>query len=506
MQKKKFLISSMLIGVATLTLCGACAIGYDSPNGFDVGVSNTQLENPKNISFGKSTDDTEVTISWELIMGAKGYEVSFINVDDPDSPKVVDNYDKYVVDGTTMKASVTEDSKYKFSIRTLGDEQLSNTDAPEAQEYDYTTLVRSVATIPSGSDIYQYLTEHPIEGDSTQEVAIDLEPNGEYTMSGQIDFLGQKLTFRGDKIHWPTVRMVEKGSFASYTTFKLKYIKFDLTESQATSFFYMSPDSVCPDYLLSQNRGYMRNGSLIKGVVAVEDPLYFAHCWFKNIPRAFIHDNGTGVAWWHLTITDCICQINNATYSTPFLCLENAGRGIKNLNINNSTIYNVQDNSKAYFIRFNISASNSNPEKVYGNTTSYYSSQNWSFSHCTFSKNYSGQKWVNNISPNNRTLNIDHCIFYDVYQAGRRISEGSKSYSFNFLWSLHATDNGKSDAAYKDDGGAPFASLYDPQFLGSPTQELDLTQPNGGINFTPGEYEILTNRGGDERWLPEQTY
>lgn len=491
--------------VSTMLL-GSCAIGYDSPNGFDVGVSNTQMVNPDSVNFEVNTAGTEATISWNLTMGAKGYEVSFINVDDPDSPKVVENFDKYFVDGSTMTVPVAEDSKYKFEIRTLGEEEYNNTDAAEPKEFDLSTLVPSVATIPSGSDIYQYLTEHPIEGDSTQEVAIDLEPNGEYTMSGQIDFLGQKLTFRGDKIHWPTVRMVEKGSFASYTTFKMKYIKFDLTESQSTSFFYMSADSVCPDYLLSQNRGYMRNGSLIKGVVAVEDPVYFAHCWFKNIPRAFVHDNGTGVAWWHLTITDCICQINNATYSTPFLCLENAGRGIKNLDINNSTIYNVQDNYKAYFIRFYISSSNSNPEKVYGNTTSYYSSQNWNFSHCTFSKNYSGQKWVNNISGNHMALNIDHCIFYDVYQAGRRISMGNKTYSFNFLYSLHASDNGKSDAAYKDDGGAPFASFYDPQFLGSPTQELDLTQPNGGINFTPGEYEILTNRGGDERWLPAQTY
>ncbi len=497
-----------LLSFALTLLLGSCAIGYDSPNGFDVGVHNTQMLNPDSVNFAVSTDGTKATISWKLTMGAKGYEVSFINVDDPDSPRVVENFDKYFVDGSSMTVPVTEDSKYKFEIRTLGEEKYENTDAAETKVFDLSTLVPSVATIPSGSDIYQYLTEHPIPTpeDSTQEVAIDLEPNGEYTMSGQIDFLGQKLTFRGDKIHWPTVRMVENGSFASYATFKVKYIKFDLTDAQASSFYYMSVDSVCPDYLKSENRGYMRGSSLIKGIYAVEDPIYFAHCWFKNIPEALVHDNGTQVAWWYLTITDCICQINNGTKSTPFLCLENKGRGIKNLDINNSTIYNVQDNNKAYFIRFYVSSSNSNPEKVYGNKTSYYSSQNWNFSHCTFSKNYSGQKWVNNISGNHMMLNIDHCIFYDVCQAGRRISMGNKTYKFNFLWSLQAGDNGKSDANYKDDSGAPFASTYDPQFQGSPTQELDLTKPNGGINFTPGEYEVLSNRGGDSRWLPEQTY
>ena len=33
-------------------------------------------------------------------------------------------------------------------------------------------------------------------------------------------------------------------------------------------------------------------------------------------------------------------------------------------------------------------------------------------------------------------------------------------------------------------------------------KELDFSQPNGGVNFTPTEYEIIANRGGDPRWLP----
>ena len=54
----------------------------------------------------------------------------------------------------------------------------------------------------------------------------------------------------------------------------------------------------------------------------------------------------------------------------------------------------------------------------------------------------------------------------------------------------------------KDSGGATFAAEYDPQFLGDVTQELDFSQPNGGVNFTPSEYTIVENRGGDPRWLP----
>lgn len=53
----------------------------------------------------------------------------------------------------------------------------------------------------------------------------------------------------------------------------------------------------------------------------------------------------------------------------------------------------------------------------------------------------------------------------------------------------------------KDDSGTPFAMDYDPQFQGDVLQSLDLTKPNGGVNFKPGEYQIIANEGGDPRWL-----
>ena len=52
---------------------------------------------------------------------------------------------------------------------------------------------------------------------------------------------------------------------------------------------------------------------------------------------------------------------------------------------------------------------------------------------------------------------------------------------------------------YKGTGPLP---TYDPQFKGSVEQEIDFSKPNGGIDFTPQEYEIVVNRGGDPRWLP----
>ena len=71
---------------------------------------------------------------------------------------------------------------------------------------------------------------------------------------------------------------------------------------------------------------------------------------------------------------------------------------------------------------------------------------------------------------------------------------------FNFFY--NPKDENDTDYTRKDTSGAPFASLYNPQFPeGSLTRELDLTAENGGVDFTPGEKEIVYNRGGDPRWL-----
>ena len=84
------------------------------------------------------------------------------------------------------------------------------------------------------------------------------------------------------------------------------------------------------------------------------------------------------------------------------------------------------------------------------------------------------------------------------------MNSGSRTYRFNFFWNDGDDDKSRNNSM-KDSGNAPFASEYDPQFGGNNAaqlKELDFSLPNGGVNFTPNEYEIVTNRGGDPRWLP----
>ena len=512
-----FRLENALWLLAISSLVG-CAEGYETSGTADLGVRNTQMETPiqDSISFKVSTDGKTATVSWPTVAGAGGHEVTFRNVDDPENPVVIDGFEKKIVDGSKFTVSVAEDSKYEMQIRTLGKKEFGNIDDEVTHTYNFTTLVPSVATIPSGTDIYQFFQSNPLDSNKV-EVAVELEPGGEYTMTGPVDFCHHPLTFRGDKVRRPTVHMTDSAHFETYTTLKVKFINFDMTACTAGGFIAMSKNDL-PDSIKTENRGnYLRNNNPIKGIYMVEEPIYVANCWFKNLPHAMLYDNNVKVAYWYFTLSNCIVQMNNDTKKNAgFIDLYNAGMGLKNFIIENSTIYNVPDNGSACFVRYNISSSNTDPQKVFGNISAEYCSHTWKFTHTTFAKCYyddnthSGWRFCNNVRVDASyfTLSIDHTIFYNCAQLYRmNDSKGARTFRFNFFWNDGQGDKDRNNAM-KDSGQAPFASEYDPMFGGNNAaqlKELDFSQPNGGVNFTPNEFEIVTNRGGDPRWLPAAT-
>lgn len=513
MKKLKNNCCAVLI-VVSMVMLGSCAEGYETTSTSDLGVRNTQMETPiqDSISFKVSADGKTATVSWPTVAGANGHEVTFMNVDDPDNPVIIDGYEKKIVDGSKFTISVAEDSKYQMLIRTLGNKDFGNKDDEVTHTYNFTTLVPSVATIPSGSDITQFFQENPLDSNSV-EVAVELEAGGEYTMTGRVDFCHHKLTFRGDKVRRPVVRMIGDGHFETYSTLKVKFINFDMTESTAGGFVAISKDNL-PDSIKTENRGnYWRGSSQIKGIYMVEDPIYIADCWFKNLPHAMLYHNNINCAFWYFTLSNCIVQMNNTTKSNiGFINLYDSGangKSVKNITIERSTIYNIADNGSACFIRYG-NESNSNPEKVFGNITADYNSHTWTFTRSTLAKCYyddtshSGWRFCNNVRVSTAfTLNIDHTIFYNCAQL-YRMNGGSRTFRFNFFWNDGNDDKSRNNSM-KDSGNAPFASEYDPCFGGNNAaqlKELDFSQPNGGVNFTPNEYEIVANRGGDPRWLP----
>ncbi len=493
-----------LLCATGLLLLGSCADGYESPDGFDVGVRNTQMVTPgaDSISFVTDMAMTSATISWPLQLGAGGYEVTFANVDDPNNHVIIDGYDKKIVDGCQMTVSVAEDCKYLLTIRALGNKDLGNKDDAEAKQIELSTMVKSLLTIPAGNDIYEYLAANPLPAAEYvgQVGAIDLEYGADYTCHGPVDFGGYNMTFRGSKVKPNIITMKDSAAFYFYGGLTMKFLRIDNTASTAGSVIYISPKETLPDTILSENHGnYMRDGSVIKGIYMIENPLYLSDVWIKNIHNSLIHDNSVKVGLHYLTINNCLLQ-QSYDGGDAFINFYQKGVAIKHINFANTTFYNTLDNSKGYWIRYE-NESNAQPAKAWGNFNSEYNNTTCDVTSCTFSKCYSGQKMTDRYRRSILTTKVSRSIFYDCNNVDRFAGIGTKYFSFNFWWAFTKPNNG--DATMKDNTGSPFAQKIDPGFTpDNYTKELDLTQPNGGVSFTPAVYDIIANRGGDSRWLP----
>ena len=508
----------LLSGLLSAMLFGSCADGYDSPNGFDSGVNNETLTTPDSLTFKLNAEGTEATISWPLVLGADCYQVTMMNITDPENPTYMDvtvggvpmPCNELTVDGCSMTVPVTEDSKYSFLFKVIGNVDRGNKDGQDVDTV-FMTMVPSILTIPASKDslvdISNYLDSTFLDSAYVdQEVAIELEAGGRYKMTQPMDFQFMNMTFRGNKAKPAFIDMEGGACFYTYSGLKIKHMRFDMTNSTANGLVQMSNHNL-PDTIKSEKFGFTRSGSLIKGIYNIIDPIFFQNVWCKNMPRALVNDNSVGCAWWNLTIKDCIMQVANEKSSVGFICFEKKGALIKNITISNSTIYNIYNNSGAYFLRF-FNQSNSNPQKVYGNTnTAKWTAgelTNWNFtmSHVTLSKIYSGQKWANNVNGTGFFLAFDHCIFYDLYQPFRRIMEkGYSNASMKFNFFCNPDDESDTDYKRTDSSGAPCAAYYNFGFLGDCTQELDLEAENGGVDFTPDENEVKNNKGGDSRWI-----
>lgn len=498
-----------------LWLLWGCAEGYDPPRGFDAGVRNTRLENPHpdSITFTVNAAGDEATIKWPLVRGAGGYIVSFRNVDDPAAPTAVGGYDNKLVDGLSITVPVAEDSKYSFDLQAAGDAALGNTDATGTAHKEVSTLVPSFVTIPDGEDISAWLKAYTAtrpfpacdpDNPRYDETAIELQPGGQYTMSEAVDFRTQKVTFRGDKLRWATIRMLGKAAFCTCSGLKMKYLKIDCAESAAGGLICMSQstgDNPLPDSIKVQNMGYT-GSKLGKDFFIVQDPIYISECWIKDLPAALAYDNDTGCAWWYLTISNCIIQQNN-TSGKPFINFEKKGIAIKHLTLTNSTLYNITD-AGSYWLRFSNKTANQTV-RVWGEKDATYKTSTTDVVNCTFSKQFARGKMANNNHGNNNILTFARNIFYDCAMVRKWAcaDTGSpiKHYSLNFWKAVTSPD--EADPTQTDRDGNQFALKLEGSgmFEGSVTQSLDLTQPNGGVNFAPADMTVKQNRAGDPRWL-----
>jgi hypothetical protein len=482
MKKISLKWSRMLFAFAVGLLLASCIDGYHDDWTFSSGVSNSKVESPADtaIQIAKNADGTLLEITWPVVYGANGYEVSIYNVDDPANPKVIGT-EKSFVDGCQTKCAYLDDTKYKFVIKSLGNTKYNNKDADSATTKLYSTLIPAVQ-IPDGTDLYTYFTTIAIK-DTTTEIAYELVAHGNYTVSGPIDFQKHWLTLRGDKIYHPTVTYTSTGRMMTTSGITVKYINFDCSAITSTTSdgAFLSLSST-PDESIK--------GTGLYYILRAPKSVMVASCNFKPMTTRFIYDNNKKYCIENLIIKNCIIPL--AIIPTDGVIFFKAGF-VDNFYFTNNTIYGTVSTA-GYFLKYENSG---RPDRAGFVAASININKN------TFYNVVSTGQMANYPAMNNAAvaLKLSKNIFMNCGSNAvvRRFSISAatmvKTFSDNCYWFAGSTaatiEANEFTPTYGDKSGSGY--IQDPLFK---------DPANGDFTVDAAADKVISHTSGDPRWLP----
>ena len=497
---RKGLFSLALAAVGAMFL-GSCAVdGFDDKEKFDNGVSGVKLESPelavKTVVASDGSDKLQV--SWKVVYGAGGYECKAYKVDDPTNPEVIVDT---IMDGTSFQFKLAEDTKYKLSVRTLGNVKQNNTEADQATEMPYSTLVPATP-IPAERDIAAFIKENLQNSDKEQ--AFELKAGATYTCNDEVDFQGNKMTLRGDKLNHALVIMGENGVIRTSAQLKVKYLNFDCTAvTNKGGIVEMSTTPPASCSAEAQGIAAGKNKNLPADVFVLQDPIILQECAFKNVPSCLFHIGHCAWGLADIRIDNCVVQLDNdgskfsngaviSFYGDTKKDFASPSGGqfwacsAQKISVKNSTIYNIKENSKNYFVRF----ANKDIDRIFPTASGSFSLEN-----CTLSKVMTGKDFANNMPQQKKyVINVNNNVFYDTWRI-QKLNKGGCTVNCDMTTNaiqgvtkpVDGTDL-KSWATEEPIGFDDAACL----------KELDLSQPDFGLNFKATG--AISSTVGDPRW------
>ncbi|NDW12203.1 DUF4957 domain-containing protein [Bacteroides sp. 214] len=445
-----------LVGVTS------CQHGLDDSERFSGGVTGVTLEspNPSEVTFTKVAGTSNVKIEWPVVYGAGGYAFSLYIVDDPDNPELVGEENEFV-DGISIIREYKEDTKYMANITALGNEKLNNKDAAPS-EVSWSTLL-AATMVPDGLDLTTYFADFEDPG---EEVAYELAPNGNYTVSGEINFGTANVTLRGNKLSPATV-VLSAGFKSQGGGNNFKFINFKCEGLTGSKSFYGF--NAIPEGAALVSNGYI-----------VKNPIVIQSCSFEKLPVHLFFDDGKHYAVSVFLVDNCVVELTN---NGRFYQNSGSNGGVSNFTISNSTVYK-NNQGKDYFMQL----SGQRPHQL------GWTSAGQTYRNCTFYQ-FDRMHNSNNYSRNelNCYTTVENCIFLDGLRdaAARYIlpsnNVNNKTLTFknNTYWRNGAAETGngnydKSGTSLDEDPGCKDPSSGD----------FTVTNPN-----------TIARRIGDPRWF-----
>lgn len=467
----------LLMAFATMLL-DSCADAYTDNETWQSSVRNATLSSPPadSITVVPSTDGSKFTITWPVVFGAGGYRYSLYDVTNPDDPVVVDSLENKEIDGCSITVSRAEDTNYKLELWALGNAEYNNTAATTPTEKRFTSFTPTYATVPAGTDIYQWLKDNPLPADSTGELCLDLEAGASYTLSQYVDFGANRVTLRcTNKNSRPTVTMGETGSFRTSSALTLKNINF-VCNASTEPFIGLSTSPV------EAIKGATGKGDYYN----ITDPIYVANCDITGLQSNFIMDNNKKYCVGTMLIDNCKVHLALGSGMTGSAVFYFKQGFINDLTIKKSTFWNDGQYDAKYFVQYN----NSGRCDRAG-----YLSNSINYQHSTFYNVAKKGQWGNYNGFAGRSTSkweMTRNIFVDCGNGevcrrflGGRANQSTATFDTNTYWYNGADEN----ASQWEKSGT--------QLMGDP-----LFKDAANADFTVGSATHQAAAVGDPRWLP----
>ena len=497
---KKMTLKKLFGGIccaAMALFAVSCAQGVDDET-WTSGISGVQLESPaaESVVFSYVTDasgNEKVKVQWPVEMGAGGYEVTVVNVNDPANPEMV--VDHQTVDGCSLLFPLAEDTNYEVSILTLANAKYNNAGAAEATMIPFSSMIEG-QTIPAGEELGAYITKWMADNAAAYEAAIAENPNFEWAfdlMPGetyQLNVAAQTglipVRLRGALGNRPVVVVGDAGYLSPASGLKIKNVNFDCTAMTSRGLIEM-------DY--SRTDVPVTSG----GPMDCPKPIRMEQCWVKELATSLFN---VGYGSWAINefrLSDCLVQLNCLNKDQWYTFIngwQNKGYvngvsgkswygGILKTYVLNSTIWNRQPGSavsdKNYFIRF----ANQSIDKCFGSYNGVFEIKNSTLVRMMHKKDFG-----NNIANKPAyVITFENSVFHDCYRLQKVKRGGTLVMSGNTIQgitkSVDSTD--KKEFATESDHG------FDESAIDNAI--LNFAAENGGVNFTPA------TGNGDPRWL-----
>lgn len=474
------LLTGLLLCMSAPGLVSCAVDGFDEEE-FATSVTDTTMESPsaEDITVTASADGKSQTLTWPVVHGASGFQVSFWNAEFPETPIVTDS----IIDGCSVTVPREEDMNYVLSIKTLGNAEANNSDAVAPTEFAFTTFMPATAVIPDGTDIYEWSQsaeiQNLIQTPTSETLIFDLEPAGIYTLSNVVDFGHNKVILRtASKNYWALIAYANGASIRFGGGFILRYVNIDGTETTD------------PILGLSDNPN-----EAIKGAgdhYIINDPVTIQNCNVYNVQRHFLHDNKKKycVATFLMENVKVNFTTDAGMSSASYFQIYDGGGFINDFTLRACTFWNSVNkdgelHEARYFIRYNNSGRcdragfTKNSINMYNCTFYNISKTGQMANHGGFDgRKTSEYEVVNNIFVDCGSNQVARRIVGRVGNADATI------FNNNTYWFDGAAETGNTSY----DTGYQLQS--DPAFVDA-----------ANANFTPTGAEQVSMQTGDPRWF-----